>query len=89
MTTEERLRSAALWLMRHRPNLPLFNGEYLHELLARAADEMDQRTAMFAQLALQQNKPKTRISEQASEHIVEAAIQYGSDYAKWLQDKEK
>ena len=67
MTTEERLRSAAAWVRKHQPNLPLFNGEYLPELLDRAAAEMDQRTEMFAQLALEQNKPETRISEQASE----------------------
>ena len=85
MTTEERLRSAALWVMRHRPDLPLFNGEYLHELLARAADEMDQRTAMFAQLALEQNKPETRISEQASEQPADGRLTDYEQYRKLLK----
>jgi hypothetical protein len=54
MTTQERLRAAAQRLANTRPRLTA-DGEYLDELLTRAADEMDRQMEMFAMLALEKH----------------------------------
>lgn len=51
MTTDERLRAAALELKRQRPR-PQFGGEYLDELLQRGADELRELHSSFGSLAL-------------------------------------
>lgn len=52
MTTQERLKDAAAQI-RKSPGTRLvsFNGEYLHELLDRAADEIDQLMALMIDTA--------------------------------------
>jgi hypothetical protein len=54
MTTQERLRAAAKRLEKSKPRLAA-DGEYLDELLTRAADEMDRQLEMFAMLALEKH----------------------------------
>ena len=49
MTTQERLRLAAAEARKQRPR-PTAHGQYLHELLDDAADEMDRQIATIADL---------------------------------------
>jgi recombinational DNA repair protein (RecF pathway) len=66
MTTQERLRREAVALRRIRPRM-LAQGEYMDELLDRAADEMDAQAELFMRLAKEQNATETATSEHASE----------------------
>lgn len=48
MTTQERLRDAAEKVRKDQKARPSFNGEWLDELLDRAADEIDIWMALVA-----------------------------------------
>lgn len=52
MTTQERLRETAKYLRTQYPR-PFSLGEYVDELMERAADEMDDQFRLFGSLAEQ------------------------------------